>query len=236
MSKQIPILFSTPMVQAILEGRKTMTRRVVKPQPIDNTDVDGNFFEGNHKGYVKVDGHPNWKEQFAYEFCKCSKGDILWVKESHYRFGSWKNNGTTKSGKQKWRFYPDNGFPNVRFMDNPPYKVEKNSHRSLGWYKRNSLFMPREICRIFLQVTNVRVERLQDISEEDAVAEGAKDSLKVDEMKLMEGLGDWPIPRPFLMHQFGFLSLWCKINGCESWLQNPWVWVIEFKKTENPNL
>src|SRR5690349_17204720 len=80
--KYIPILFSTPMVQAILVGRKTQTRRIIKPQPVDNTEVDGNFFEGNHKGFVKVDGHPNWQHQFANEFCKYQTGDVLWVRET----------------------------------------------------------------------------------------------------------------------------------------------------------
>lgn len=103
------------------------------------------------------------------------------------------------------------------------------------WPKwKPSLFMPKAACRIFLEVTDVKVERLQDINSEDAKAEGANDWMKVDDMKMMAGLGNWLIPSPFSGHQFGFLSIWCKINGCQSWLDNPWVWVVTFKKIEKP--
>lgn len=93
-----------------------------------------------------------------------------------------------------------------------------------------SLFMPKEACRIWLEVTNVRLERLQDISEEDAIAEGVI-SEKIDAIhkwKDYSRQGYLPIAK------FSFFSLWEKINGKESVSENPWVWVYEFKKVEMP--
>lgn len=239
--KQLPILFSTEMVQAILDGRKTQTRRIVKPQPIDNTEVDGNFFEGNHTGFVKVDGHPYWQHQFAHEFCKYGTGDLLYVRETHYRRGQWVKNGLTKTGKQKWKFQALSGIVNFRYQDNPPIKVEKNTFREIGWYKRSSLFMPKQYSRIWLKVTEVRVERLQDISEADAIAEGIETLFPNDSPN-----HDPESFKNYTWHGDGgddsfsgysstdsakasFTSLWFKINGAESWDANPWVWVISFE-------
>lgn len=223
MQKFHPILYSTPMVQAILEDRKTMTRRIVKGLALEWLAPD--MFT------------PEFVADLENEMCPYGKvGDVLWVREMYYAYGYWKKDGLTKTGKQKWRFVDRTlNFGDYRYFENPPsWKINKNSFRELGWYKRSSLFMPKKAARNFLEITDIKIERLQDISEEDAKAEGAKDTLKVDEMKLMKGLGNWIIPSPFLMHQFGFLSIWCKINGCESWLSNPWVWVIEFKRIAKP--
>lgn len=211
MAKEIPILFSTAMVQAILAGRKTQTRRVVKPQPIDNTEVDGNFFEGNHKGYVKVDGHPNWKEQFAYEFCPYGKaGDILWVRE-------------TVSARVIWG----------RFA----YKAsvtDKDDLENTRW--RPSIHMPKAAARIWLKVKSIRVERLQDISEEDAKAEGLEvvgthqDGTPLYKRYKDHDYGDGLImTAPFSAPQASFCNLWKSINGPDSWTENPWVWVVEYE-------
>jgi hypothetical protein len=159
MKKEIPILFSSTMVQAIIAGRKTMTRRIVKPQPIDNTEVDGNFFHGNHKGYVTT----------------LFKADVAENKFDGY----------------KWK---------------------------------PSIHMPKEAARIWLEVTEVRVERLHDITEEDAIAEGVE--------KLNNWWKDYTSDQDAYDMQTAmcsFDSLWKKINGEESWNENPWVWVVSFK-------
>ncbi len=203
MTKYRPILFSTPMVQAILEGRKTMTRRVIKlpnyhpsrpEKQINNLDIIN---------WVLYDGN---KEQIATIKCPYEVGDVLWVRETFVKKEDvyFKYAAVAEVWQREWKWKP-------------------------------SIFMPKEACRIFLKVKSIRVERLQGISEEDAKAEGAKDILKIDELKMLKGLGDWKIPRPFLMHQFGFLSIWCKINGCENWLQNPFVFVYEFEIIEKPS-
>ncbi|MDO8997221.1 MAG: hypothetical protein Q7U77_11390 [Sediminibacterium sp.] len=183
--KYIPILFSTAMVQAIIEGRKSMTRRVVKPQPSE-TGVSA-FNDGEH---------PQMKCPYG------QVGDILWVRESFI------------SGYE----CDEGSFNTDEDGEYIPVLKYKADRESFDWYDGNSDFpcekipwkpsihMPKSACRIFLKITNVRVERLQDISEEDAIAEGIA----------------------------SFKSLWQSINGEKSWDDNPWVWVIEFERIEKP--
>lgn len=213
-----PILFSTEMVKAILSGSKVQTRRIIKE---------------NHQP-VKIPG----KNEFIMDLGICQYGqvgDVLWVRESHYAYGIWLKNGKTKTGKQKWKFVKDKAYTSVAYIDNPPKEVLKNTEREIhGWFKRSSLFMPKEACRLFLKIKSIRVERLRDISEADAVYEGievihfAEPSVPIfKRYDLKEKLGTVnPI--------FSFESLWQKINGRQSLINNPWVWVIEFERIEKP--
>lgn len=210
MKKEIPLLFSTPMVQAIVDGRKTQTRRVIKnihPECKYLPDCNGpgvSFMEPKY--FTK----PKDEQWVSIAQCPYGKpGDLLWVREKHKRLVNCET-----SEFAFWSYYADSP---EGFHKKYPYKWKPSIH------------MPKDAARIWLEVTDVRVERLHDISEADAKAEGAPDTLKVDDFKLLKGLGNWPIPKPFHQHQFGFLALWCKINGCPSWLQNPWVWVVSFK-------
>lgn len=208
-----PILFSTPMVQAILEGRKTMTRRIVKQAKGWDANWKVQLIDEEH-----YDGIPRYEircgSQYVVPIFKCpygQPGDILWVRESFVPG------------------YFDNGKPGYKADWN---KVAAEYMSEPKW--KPSIHMPFAAARIFLKIKSVRVEKLQDISEADAKAEGAKNFMKVDELKLLTGLDNWIIPSPFREHQFGFLSIWCKINGCESWIANPWVWVVEFERVEKP--
>lgn len=185
-----PILFSTEMVRAILKGQKTQTRRVIKPQPPDGV---GRIRGPELYEPAKVDrngelvpGEPvygvydDWGEWGA-KFPYGQPGDVLWVRET------WCNAGVF-------------GYV-YRATDSLPVSVKG------GW--RPSIHMPREAARLFLLIKNVRVERLQDITEEDARAEGA--------------IGIEPISV--------FMNLWNSINGKRyPWESNPWVWVIEFER------
>ena len=206
-----PILFSTEMVQAILEGRKTQTRRIIKPQPkkgIIATAFD--FKKGFYASKIKIEENPDRFEITKLFNPKYQTGDILWVRESFakppiYAFG-------------------------VKYI----YKAGFNES-ICGW--KPSIHMPKEAARIFLEVTNVRVERLQDISEEDAIAEGIdkKGDLYFNyfESKLL-GIG---LQKEYFYKEIpkvSFMSLWSKINGEDSWNANPWVWVYEFKVVEKP--
>jgi hypothetical protein len=203
--KESPILFSTPMVVALLAGRKTMTRRIVKPQPIDNREVDGNFFQGNHKGYVKVDGHPNWQKQFAHEFVRWKVGDILWVRETFQILDYPQPHLDTE-----YRFKADEPRPEWQYTQWKP-----------------AIHMPKQAARIWLEVTEAWVEPLHDITEEDAKAEGVwkRDNHGFDvypdsEDKYTDAMG--------FNFKTGFQNIWEKINGKESWNANLWVCVIKF--------
>lgn len=140
-------------------------------------------------------------------------GDILWVKEEHFLFGGWHMIGKTKAGKEKWMFVADKKHGS-RYMDNPPDVICTNRKTENGYWKRNSLFMPRWASRIHLRITEVRVERVQEISVKDALSEGISHNPMND-------------PRP------EFAWLWDSINGADEnkkWEANPYVWVIEFKR------
>jgi hypothetical protein len=196
MKKERPILFSTPMVQAIMSGNKTQTRRVVKPQPDEDglaRHIERQWEDTSSKSYKCPYGKP---------------GDVLWVREQHYVFGEWEHNGATPTGKQKWTF---KRHIDVDVMFTEPGTVMPNTYRKPAWYKRTSLFMKKDVTRIWLEITDVRIERLQDITERDVIREGTYYILNV---------------------QAWFSDLWSSINGADSWKANPWVWVVEFKRIE----
>lgn len=209
--KEIPILFSTEMVQAILEGRKTMTRRIVKPQIrngvtlqfhpdgycLQRSDITG-FFDTNH---IK---------------CKYGQpGDVFWVRET-WCLTQPKDPETYYFG-YKCGIQPYSSFAaSEKFDFSSPDK----------WHP--SIHMPKEAARIWLQVEEIRVERLQDITEEDAIAEGVE--------KVGDRFKNYYQPGKtvkqvvgFLQAKISFKSLWNEINGEESWDSNPWVWVVKFK-------
>lgn len=216
MRKFIPILFSTPMVQAILEDRKTGTRRVVKPQPPEEDKLDVGEFNPSltNKDGDEYPGPDTFGAISDGEFCiKCpygKPGDVLWVRESF----AYVLLGVKYKSDGDWT------------------REEKEFGMTLPW--KPSTHMPKTACRIFLEVLSIKVERLQDISEEDAIAEG------IEPLKIYS----FPIYRNYTPEsgckdgyqtpRFSFQSLWRSINGPESWNANPWVWVIQFKKIERP--
>lgn len=201
MTKLKPILFSTEMVQAILEDRKTMTRRVIKPQPKEI---------GNDK--LLFEDRERTKVSFLNE-CKYQINDILWVKETY--------------------FDSTNHKDAILFKDSEKF-IYKADGTFIGCHKwKSSLFMPKEAARIFLKVTNIRVERLHDISEEDAIAEG------VEKIADYGNTGYKLYTEPDAAYSDidaldSFESLWTAIKGEDSWKENPYVWVIEFERVAKP--
>lgn len=171
-----PILFSAPMVRAILDGRKTQTRRRIRCQ----SDLD---FD---------DGWPLAEDEcgiWARISCPYGqRGDRLWVRET-------------------WAKIPEGEI--VFRATDPAWDDEKTG---LSW--KPSSHMPRAFSRITLEITDIRVERLQDISRGDAMAEGCP----------FANMADCPDPRQW------YADLWEQINGAGSWDANPWVWVIGFKR------
>jgi len=227
--KERPILYNATMVRAILEGRKTMTRRIVKPQPEDVWPADGQEMSlaNGHVRYYAKDVTASINRGVLHYGCpgysisgwRCPggiPGNRLWVKETHYRWGRWVKNGFTKTGRQRWRFRISGTAPGMRGVRYFDFGVQPPRKRTeLGWHKRPSIFMPRFASRIILEITNVRVERLQEITRHDAIAEGGEERNED---------GAWLGP------EVAFCRLWESIYGAGSWEANPWVWVVEFKR------
>jgi len=227
--KERPILFSTEMVQAILDGRKTQTRRVLNPQlPFHKFD----FFCGNNdagysalttKGYVEFRGYEifeNGERKYTPFYIKPKygeKNDILWVRETWVKL----------NGQYVYKADYDNGVP--------ANEIELPNGATVDDAKwKPSIHMPKEACRLRLKIKSIRVERLMDISEQDAIAEGVR--------QRFGGFINYANPSnlftetyPFLGRkysaaQMSYLSLWERINGENSFEENPWVWVIEFER------
>jgi hypothetical protein len=219
--KERPIIFSAPMVCAILEGRKTQTRRTLKYQPIDvrrvfmKPEINMSYVENAHG--VEI---PHWP-------CPYGKpGDRLWVRETHEAY--YVSRGETSySAGVKYRADDEKRLISI---DALTYQ-KLNSTDSKGWTP--SIHMPRWASRINLEITGIRVERLQDISEQDAMAEGIEN---VGGKFSCSPWRNYRISKPGEMNmhcaspQRSYMTLWESINGAGSWNINPWVWVIEFKK------
>lgn len=207
--KERPILFSAPMVRAILSGQKTQTRRAVKPQPYIDTMGNfcwngGNFGQGFDGPLVQAIASPIPSSKTGRVLCPYGKpGDRLWVRETFQRFSD--------DGEIMYRADP----ASLQAMNELKY----DECQEARW--RPSIHMPRWASRILLEVVSVRVERLQEISKEDLAAEGIQE--------LIDGGIDHdgtPLDT--------YCTLWESINGAGSWDKNPWVWVVEFKRIESP--
>lgn len=215
--KARPILMSAPMVRALLDGRKTQTRRVVKPQPVFPHGV----FEWTPKqknGIYCIQTSDGTLPSEMSRYCPYGKpGDLLWVRES---FWEGTNCYTDPSGESVGYWTDKIEYLELRSKPGPwsePYVS------GVPWMlKRPSIHMPRRASRITLAVTGVRVERLQDISERDAYAEG---------VTIPSHLAFASNGNPDLRNEArdAYRQLWNGINGPGSWEANPWVWVLEFR-------
>ena len=208
--KEHPILFSAPMVRAILARQKTQTRRVVKPEPQMVThDRKTTTWEGDPGVLLDL------LEQTGRK-CRYGKpGDRLWVRETFQRFSD--------DGEIMYRADP----ASLRAMNELKY----DECQEARW--RPSIHMPRWASRILLEVVSVRVERLNDISESDCWAEGIEEVIHLfdgpSQAEMANRLGlCLEDAKPL------YAQLWEFINGAGSWDENPWVWVVEFKRIEPP--
>jgi hypothetical protein len=197
--KERPILFSAPMVRAILDGKKTQTRRVVKMagRAVD-TRSDGT------RCVARVTRSPQ-ETSFTVPCPYGAPGDRLWVKETIRR--------VCMVGDKDCAVYVSDG--SSVWLDTWPWERGVLS----------SIHMPRGLSRITLEVTGVRVERLHDITEDDARAEG----VTVGEMQPATINGE-PGQAMFFNARDAFAYLWAGINGADSWRANPWVWVVAFRR------
>lgn len=200
--KYIPILYSTPMVQALQAKRKTMTRRIVKYPCKSKT---------HHVGIES--GEP------PVSFCPYGEiGDVLWVRESYCYVGLDHAHDLLEGAR-------DNNQNVYKASIHEDWIVYAKKKYGYKW--KPAIHMPKEACRMWLEITNIRVERLQDIGELDAVKEGISNN----ETKYFDYLR-----KDFLNETayHSFFTLWQSINGADSWNKNPWVWVIEFKQVDRP--
>lgn len=221
MKNEKPILFSKTMVQALLQGRKTQTRRIIKPQP--SAGVRWNAIMLSGKGGW-ADGHGSLLR------CPYGKpGDILWVRESFQRI-------VDDDNSELIRYAADNPEPIYLVDGDGFHEVNSKGEERFVPFKP-SIFMPKEAARIWLEVESVKVERLQEISNNDAMNEGIlfyKDDFGAfrykDYLADASGYGDPDHDYPTVdIATTSFSTLWRKINGAESWNQNPWLWVVKFK-------
>lgn len=219
--RERPILFSGPMVRAILEGRKTQTRLVVKPQPTRKAfgvPTDPDDWVWSHRGaphWSTVSNRPNGPEGYASECPFGQPGDRLWVRETWtlLRRDHWSDPAKPRDWLCPWMKYG----PTRNACSYRACCIDEDSERcreELGYSWRPSIHMPRWASRLTLEITDVRVERLQDITEEDAIAEGAQCA---------------GVPAS-LTNRGAFAKLWEHTNGNGAWSVNPWVWVVKFRK------
>lgn len=211
-----PILFNTDMVRAILDGRKTVTRRVAKH------DVDAVSNSPYHKEHPEVSD-----KQIISKLCMppYQPGDILYVRETWEHLYELDSNEQIIEGTGKYYYAATDTIPFDTYVDSMGI-----THYKVPW--KPSIHMPKEAARIWLKVTDVRVERLQEIDDEQAKAEGAnwkngknvgfEEKIRRSAVERFAEIWDSTIKKPDIA-QYG-------------WKANPWVWVIEFERCEKPEL
>lgn len=223
--KERSILMSAPMVRAILADLKGQTRRVVQFSDgfieVDDpsfTRMQDGYPDGSLRAVFGLDDEPN---AFSVKSPYGQPGDRLWVKETFFHDPNFHGKAVT------W------------------YRAD--NEKVFSGYWKPSIFMPRKLSRITLEVTGVRVERLNKISEADAIAEGIEHLFSEEECRTTVGLiGTEPKDRGWKSYTWpgdglfsgysdprkSYETLWESINGPGSWAANPWVWVVEFQRVE----
>lgn len=204
-----PILFNTEMVQAILDGRKTCTRRIVKGFIPD--DAIWGYTTFTPKGCISCRG--TFSDGYGEKFFKLpyQKGDILYVRET------WSHPINPESDK-RYVYRADD--------------VAENGYKNDSHIWHPSIHMPKEATRIWLKVTDVRVERLQDITFDSCKNEGIYDDYKTYSEAYANNLRRVAYPK-------AFARLWDSTVkksdiDCYGWNANPWVWVVDFERGEKP--
>ncbi|WP_350326557.1 hypothetical protein [Pectobacterium aroidearum] len=213
--KERGIIFNGEMVRATLDGLKTQTRRIVKPQP----DEDG---------LARLSGGP-WMDtsEKVYRCPHGEVGDRLWVRETYSSdFSNYYPN------HRFWYASDNDRKSDIEVVDGVRgiYSPESDVHVPFRW--RPSIHMPRHASRITLEITDVRVERLNYISEEDAIAEGVARRHSDTYHGFYRDYENQGYGCGCTFAKDSFRSLWRSIYGAESWNANPWCWAITFKRIE----
>ena len=241
--KEHPILFSAPMIRALLEGRKTMTRRVIRevptythfkylsgpkegqPKPIMDWDLSGVWQEDDGTFWLDVQTDVDDNSHTELHCPYGQPGDRLIVREAVWLWCERQPNGKTKTGRTKWHYVWQENTPPVYVADHPEKPVDDipvtNSRGNrLMWKYKSARFMPKKASRITLEITDVQVQQVQDISEADADAEGTGQwAMESNAVLTCETMKD------------AFHALWDSINAERGlgWDANPWIWALRFK-------
>ena len=222
------------MVTAILRGKKTVTRRIVKQVESSASASQrpslalsmGSEMEQTTIEPSSVPLH------VSDEACPYGQpGDLLWLKESFYAFGRWEARFSKDLYRDEWRFVDLTLNSGLTYQYKQPadYLKTARSDPRPCWWLRSSVFMPRRASRITLEITDVHKERLRDITDEQAIAEGFS--------ALHDGMHGYfanhlPPPSAGISTTpvIAFAVFWQSLNGVESWDDNPWVWVVGFRR------
>lgn len=235
--KEHPILFSAEMVRAILDGRKSQTRRIIREQEyILNMDMSVNYgplvvSNSTTPGIFRWDCRPGTGGSVGMHKCPYgAAGDRLWVRETFQLTEPHGSVGDEWIGDTAIELdsIPKERPESLGYWIYLHYRAD--NPEMCNWW-RPSIFMPRWASRITLEIVGVRVERLQMISRDDAKAEGMSNVWKWDRERNKKH------PEHFNRGQYNpykanYSVLWDEINGKGAWDLNPWVWVIEFKRVE----
>lgn len=220
------MLFSAPMARALLDGSKTQTRRPVKPAPEMVTNQRIEPWTGDPAALLQL-------LQASKRSCPYGKpGDRIWVRETFFAYGRWVTRYSHKKGRDEWHFIDMTAECDRAYQydaDSPDLPLATGSDGVLpGWFKRPSIFMPGAASRILLEIVSVRVDRLQDISDADIVAEG------IDMEALAESQDRYDIAckgtdaSGRATERSTWRKLWESTGG--DWDANPWCWAITFKR------
>jgi hypothetical protein len=237
--RERPILFSTPMVRAILEKRKTQTRRIIiwNNHAGVNLNFSGLSLDSSSPGRFELlgrDGDGRWQERATAKSRYGVPGDRLWVKEAAWVWCRRIKNGTTPTGRQKFRYVPfaPHHEGNVIYVADHPERPESAcTEPDMVWRYKHARYMRRDLSRITLEEIELRVQRLHRISEKDACAEGLERFL--DTAHTMQGWKGIPQAPVRISPIAAFCDLWESIHGSGAWQHNPWVEAVTFRRIED---
>ena len=212
------ILFKTDMIQATVDLRKTVTRRLdhlkeINKEP-DKWKLDATLDDGTACFLPK---HSNDPVNVVFAKPRYHVGEVVYIKEAHYRYGHWIKNGISKTGRQKWLFKALS--EQVWFTDKPPEFVLRNSDKlNMGCFKRPALFLPAKLARTWLKFADVRAERLNELDDTEAIKEGIIVLGRPELNDLSRG-----------KFRHAYVNLWDSINPKYPFSSNPFVFRYEFK-------
>lgn len=217
------ILMISDNCRAIRENRKHQTRRLDGLKEI-NKEPDNWLLPPVYDSAYRAWAFYNPDSKAVWVKSRYRKGEIVYIKEAHYRYGRWIQSGVTKTRKPSWDFIPANDdIIFVHDTSRKPVLMPKDKTRT-GWYLRSPLFLPADLARDFVKIKSGLPQRLQEITEEEAKDEGAECVIWYGEYAMV-----YENQMPVATYKAGFANLWDSINGkTYPYDSNPWEWTYLF--------